>query len=161
MKYCENVQISISDGSIENIAAFEEHLNRCPECQAYYNLQQKIEQEFEQTELNVPPAQIKNNLMNAFKASQKPRQSVLSYLGNIFQPQYRTAVAFAFSILFMVIILKPILFTEIKSSSKSISLFEVQDSLVMHNFHFAQKQNLGITSNHDSLLSRFLQVFPE
>lgn len=158
---CEQVKsIILEDRSVIEKARFDAHLQSCTECRLFYQLHQTLEATFQEDKLPETPEYIKQRLMQEFLKSEKTEIKFLSNLKNVFQPPYRTAIAFVFSVLFIIVLAKPYLSTEENKLPEAFSLFERQDSLILHNLNFVQTQNLGLNSKSDTLLNKFLQVFP-
>lgn len=139
----------------------EQHLLNCPVCTSFYKLHKQLNKSFAEEVIPEAPVFIKQRLLAQLNPPVKTKiESVFEQLRNNLRFRFRTAIAFAFSLLFIALLWRPYVLDKSEQSGQEFLLYEQQDSLMLKNLYFVQNQNPGISSKDDTLLSKFLQVFP-
>jgi len=160
---CEQVQTNLLEMNKNERPdqKIEQHLVNCPACKHFYELHRQLNNSFAEEVIPEAPAYIKHRLLAQLNPPVKTKiESVFEQLQNNLHFRFRTAIAFAFSLLFIALLWRPYIIDNSEHTRQEFLLYEQQDSLMLQNFYFVQNQNLGIASKDDTLLNKFLQVFP-
>ncbi len=160
---CKQVQADILELNQNDslLSGAKQHLLVCTECASFYKLHRQLVQSFAEEPIPEAPSLIKQRLLAQLNPPViKQRKPVFAFFGNVLHIRFRTAAAFAFSLLFIALFWKPYILKNNRSANQNLLLFQRQDSLILYNFYSAQNQNLGISSKDDSLLSKLRQTFP-
>lgn len=160
--FCTQFQMDVLEINTKEHLSKEQkkHLSSCPECQEFFEMHLKCNDQLQTASLQIGLNTIRNNLLSEIQED-KPQSNFADFIQFFFSQRFRAAIAISVSVLLIAVLWTPYVNHSNVQPKKDFVLFEQQDSLFMYNLKLIQNQNLGTSSKDDTLISRLLHVFPD